>query len=84
MPDNRQFHAVLIPQIIIAVIFCMVFAGAVYFTFANEIAWSDTQEKVAMYLLGILSAALMTIINYFFSSSLGSKIKEFFPKTSGV
>ena len=76
----KGYWGMMVPQLIIAIIFCLVFAGTVFFTFTSDInMWTETQEKVAMVLLGILSAGLMTILNYFFSSSLGSKIKTLTP-----
>ena len=66
-----------LPQLIIAVLFVAIFGGCVYFAFTLEAIsiWSETQENIAIYLLGILSAVLVQIANYFFGSSAGSKEK---------
>ena len=74
--NTRQFWAVMIPQLVIAIIFCAIFAASVWFVFTTDISeWTETQEKIAIYLLGILSSGLLMILGYFFSSSVGSKIK---------
>jgi hypothetical protein len=63
------------PQLFIGTIFVGVFALALYFVFSETLVWTETQESIALYLLGILSAALLEIIHFFFSSSAGSKEK---------
>lgn len=75
--NGKEYMAIMIPQLIIALMFNAIFAGAVWYVLTEDLhEWSEVQEKIAVYLLGILSAGLLQILNYFFSSSLGSKIKS--------
>jgi len=64
-------------QVFVAFLFTVIFGGVVYFAFTVDAIsdWSETQENIALYLLGILSAMLLQIGNYFFGSSSGSKEK---------
>ena len=41
---------------------------------------TDTQEKIAMIMIGILSAGMGQIMNFLFGSSAGSKSKDPVPE----
>ncbi len=72
----KTYWAIMFPQIIIAIMYVGIFAASVYFVLTQDLSgWSEAQEKIAVYLLGALTAGLLQILNYFFSSSLGSKVK---------
>lgn len=64
------------PQAILATVFVVGFVAVLYAVFGGgDVALSDDLLKVGMYLLGILSAGLNQIMNFFFGSSAGSKQK---------
>lgn len=65
----------LVPQSIIATVFITGFIVILYVVFTGELSFSDTQVMLANVLLGILSAGVMQILNFFFGSSSGSKEK---------
>jgi len=64
----------LTPQVILASIFIIAFSMILYLVFTGEATIKEMMEP-AMYLLGILSAGLGQIMNFFFGSSSGSKEK---------
>lgn len=63
------------PQAILATVFVVGFIAVLYAVFSGEVTISDDLLKVGMYLLGILSAGITQIMNFFFGSSVGSKEK---------
>jgi membrane-bound ClpP family serine protease len=63
----------LMPQAIISAIFVVGFVGVLYAIFTATVA--PELENALMYLLGILSAGLTQILNFWFGSSSGSKQK---------
>jgi len=63
------------PQVIIASIFIMGFITVLYAVFAGKVDLSPAQQQMANILVGILSAGVMQIMNFFFGSSSGSKEK---------
>lgn len=65
----------LAPQIILAVVFIAGFVAVLYSVFSGGAELTDTMKGVAMFLLGILSAGIGQIMNFFFGSSSGSKEK---------
>lgn len=65
----------LAPQLYFGTFYMFGFVGVLYIVFASELAMSDTQEKIAMILIGILSAGMGQIMNFLFGSSAGSKAK---------
>lgn len=65
----------LLPQTIIATVFILGFVAVLYAVFSGSIQMTDDQSRIAMYLLGILSAGIMQIMNFFYGSSSGSKDK---------
>lgn len=62
------------PQIALATIFVLGFIYVLGVIFQGQTIDSDMRE-IATYVLGILSAGLVQIMNYFFGSSAGSKAK---------
>jgi len=70
----------LTPQIILACIFVMGFIAVLYAVFSGGVELADKMKDMANYLLGILSAGLVQIMNFFFGSSAGSKDKNKFIK----
>ncbi len=65
----------LLPQMILAAIFVTGFITILYITFTGEMQMDASTKDMANYLLGILSAGLIQIMNFFFGSSAGSKAK---------
>jgi len=68
-------NTTLTPQIVLACIFVIGFIAVLYSVFTGEIEIADKMRDMANYLLGILSAGLVQIMNFFFGSSSGSKEK---------
>lgn len=66
----------LIPQMIISIIFVLAFAFTLYHVFANSLELDELQKNVMLYLLGILSAGIVQVMNFWFGSSSGSKEKD--------
>ncbi len=66
----------LVPQMILSVIYVLAFAVILYVVFMGELAMSEAQASMANYLLGILSAGLLQIMNFFFGSSKSSQDKN--------
>ena len=65
----------LMPQIILAGIYVIAFATILIMVFTGKVALTGQQADIANVLLGILSAGLLQIMNFFFGSSSGSKAK---------
>lgn len=65
----------LTPQVILAAIFVCGFVAVLYSVFSGMAPLTDTTRDVVIYLLGILSAGLTQVMNFFFGSSAGSKEK---------
>ncbi len=63
------------PQIILATLFTTGFILVLYTLFSGEEAINAKMMQPAMYVLGILSAGMMQIMNFFFGSSTGSMRK---------
>ena len=72
---NMAINTSLLPQIILASIYVSGFMGVLYIVFSGSLSLTSDQKDIAMYLLGILSAGLLQIMNFFFGSSSGSKQK---------
>jgi len=66
----------LLPQMIISTIFVLAFSVILYTVFTESIEMSDTQKTMTTYLLGILSAGMIQVMNFWFGSSSGSKEKD--------
>ena len=65
----------LMPQMILATIYVIAFAAILITVMTGRIELSGTQLTMANMLIGILSAGLIQIMNFFFGSSAGSKQK---------
>lgn len=63
------------PQVIQSVMYDVGFILAVIFVFTFKGEFSHVQENIVMFLLGILSAGLVQVNNFWFGSSSGSKEK---------
>jgi len=75
--DARQLakDTSLKPQVILATLYVIGFMATLYTVFSGGLEFTSDQKDIAMYLLGILSAGLLQIMNFFFGSSSGSKEK---------
>jgi hypothetical protein len=63
------------PQITLATLFTTGFVLVLYTLFSGEEAINPKMMQPAMYVLGILSAGMIQIMNFFFGSSAGSAHK---------
>ena len=79
-PQPASVWRVTGPQLVIAIIFQIIFAAVVYIVFTETLSWDETQKSIAIYLLGILSAVLTQVVGFFYTSSAGSKMKDAAPK----
>lgn len=66
----------LIPQMTLSTIFVTAFTVILYAVFTRVVALDGVQQNIVMYLLGILSAGMVQIMNFWFGSSSGSKEKD--------
>ena len=64
----------LMPQAVISTIFILAFSAVLYAVFGG-VAIDEEMRDTAIYLLGILSAGIAQIMNFWFGSSSGSKEK---------
>jgi len=69
-------NTTLVPQMIISTIFILAFAVILYTTFTGLSDMSPTQSTIVNILLGILSAGVVQVMNFWFGSSSGSKEKD--------
>ena len=63
------------PQIWFGTFYMVGFLGVLYMVFAGNLMLDETQENIAMVLIGILSAGMGQVMNFLFGSSAGSKSK---------
>lgn len=76
--DARAMAAqtTLKPQMILSTIFVAAFAVLLFIIFGAERSLDDNTREPALYLLGILSAGMVQIMNFWFGSSSGSRNKD--------
>lgn len=65
----------LTPQVIISSIFIIGFVIVLYSVFSGKASLTDMQQQMANILIGILSAGIVQVMNFWFGSSAGSKEK---------
>lgn len=65
----------LLPQSILAAVFVVGFVAVMYAVFTGRVTLDGPTQQAAFILLGILSAGITQILNFFFGSSAGSKEK---------
>lgn len=73
---NMAINTTLVPQMIISVIFILAFSAIMYVTFTGMSTLQGQQATIANILLGILSAGVVQVMNFWFGSSSGSKEKD--------
>ncbi len=73
---NMAIQTTLLPQMIISIIFITAFAVILYTTFTGLTEMGETQKTIVNILLGILSAGVVQVMNFWFGSSSGSKEKD--------
>lgn len=66
----------LMAQMILSTIFVTAFSGLLYIVFGSETGIPEETREPALYLLGILSAGMTQIMNFWFGSSVGSRTKD--------
>ena len=69
-------NTTLVPQMIISTIFVLTFALIMYTVFNTTLDMTETQKAMTNILLGILSAGIIQVMNFWFGSSSGSKEKD--------
>lgn len=67
----------IVPQILQSIMYDIAFIGVCYFLFTTKIEFSDTQQTLITFVMGMLSAGLVQVNNFWFGSSSGSKEKSF-------
>ena len=72
---NLAINTTLLPQAIISSIFILGFITVLVLVFSGAVKLEGTTQQIGNILLGILSAGIMQIMNFFFGSSSGSKEK---------
>ena len=65
----------MLPQMIISGVYILAFAWVLHTVFTMTVTLTDTQLVIVNMLIGILSAGLIQIMNFWFGSSSGSKQK---------
>jgi hypothetical protein len=73
---NLAIKTTLLPQMGLGVLFTAGFIFVLYTLFSGEEAINSKMLQPAMYTLGILSAGMIQIMNFFFGSSAGSSKKS--------
>lgn len=74
----------MLPQIVISTIFILAFSLICYVVFSGKVQLEGVAKDIVVYLLGILSAGVTQIMNFWFGSSAGSKEKTHSMKFRGV
>lgn len=63
------------PQVFLSMVFVTGFVMVLWYLFGGEKTIHENMMQPAMYVLGILSAGIVQIMNFWFGSSSGSKAK---------
>lgn len=63
------------PQVILSAFFVLGYFGVLAYLFAGDWAFEDSQMSVVTAVLGVLTAGVVQVLNFWFGSSLGSKAK---------
>ena len=63
------------PQLYFGTFYMVGFWGVLWAVFIEELAMTDTEEKIAMILIGMMGAGMGQVMNFLFGSSAGSKQK---------
>lgn len=72
---REMAKANMLPQMVISSIFILAFSVICYVVFSGMAKLEGESKDVIVYLLGILSAGVTQIMNFWFGSSMGSKEK---------
>ena len=72
----------LTPQIILAAVYTVGYFGMIYALFTGKVDISSEQMQIAGPLIGVMTAAQVQIMNFFYGSSAGSKQKNNLAKAS--
>ena len=63
------------PQVVQSVLYDVAFIMVCYYLFSAEVSYTEAQLALISYVMGILSAGLVQVNNFWFGSSSGSKEK---------
>lgn len=72
---NMAINTTLMPQMVLATVYVISFSVIMYLVFSGKAQLEGVMKDMGLYLLGILSAGLLQIMNFFYGSSTGSKEK---------
>ena len=65
----------LVPQVVLGTVFIAGFIAVLWAVFSGSAVLDEQNRTIIVFLLGILSAGITQIMNFFFGSSSGSKEK---------
>lgn len=65
----------IIPQILQTIVYDVAYIGLGYLLLTTTMEFSDTQETLITFVLGLLSSGLLQVNGFWFNSSAGSKEK---------
>ena len=68
-------HTSIAPQVLQSVMYDVAFVMVCYLLFTTEMAFSDSQQTLITFVMGMLSTGLIQVNNFWFGSSSGSKDK---------
>jgi len=63
------------PQVVQSIMYDIAFIGVCYFVFTTKLDFSENQNAMINFIMGLLSAGLVQVNNFWFGSSSGSKDK---------
>lgn len=72
---NRALY-VLVVRAILSLAFILAYGYIVGYFLSLDSDISETQERILTLLLGVLTTSVVTVVNYWFSSSQGSADKQ--------
>ncbi len=70
------------PQVLQSIMYDIAFVLVTYLLFTTKIEFSDTQQTLITFVMGMLSSGLIQVNNFWFGSSSGSKDKT--SKLAGI
>lgn len=81
MEDRKSARSLAVakgttPQVILSAIYTIGYFWVMYALFAGDVTIADGIKDLATALIGIMSAAQLTIMQFWFGSSAGSKAKD--------
>jgi len=72
---NMAIETSIYPQVIQSLMYDIAFIGVCYLVFTTKLDFSESQNAMINFIMGLLSAGLIQVNNFWFGSSSGSKAK---------